>query len=186
MKYLFFVLGAFLLDSVAAQPFFCGSEPCLVPLEISCEKLQQEYTFQGSCCSLETIEDTKGCRVKVQAGGNCIWIYNCGECDPVNKCGIEYSTVNTDACPASNFTVLGVPSPSPSIAPPVLGAGETAAPSVTTMPSFFPTPMPTCPLPPTNEPVSNPAPIDTDGAAAAWGMMTVVSSLVLSTIYTML
>ena len=50
MKSLVFALGALLFDLAAAtnHEVFCGLEPCLIPLELSCERMMEDYVFQGA------------------------------------------------------------------------------------------------------------------------------------------
>lgn len=126
---------------------------------------------------MESIVLTKGCRVKVYAGGNCAWIPRCEECDPRNKCNIIYSTINQEACPASDYPVLEGPAPGPTN-PPLPDGAES------NYPTMFPTLMPVCPPEPTTPPVGGTEP-PTDPAATL-GMMVVILSLALSTIYIML
>jgi hypothetical protein len=200
IKSVFFVLGAFLLDSVASEEFckeFCGTEPCFVPMAISCEQLHEEFYFEGDCCSFVSIPLTNSCRVEVHAGGRCVWIPKSGEeCDPATYCNTLFHTNNTDAdvCPAGNFpfpenegdTVIDGLGP---LIPDYEGEGSpTPAPSVSNVPTFSPTLMPTRNCAPWTNNQTAPFPTDApemDSAAAAWGMRTIVSSLALSTIYTM-
>lgn len=89
---------------------YCGDlKECRIVIEaLTCTKLAKEYDFFGSCCHLEDIPGTDGCRVRVHAKGNCAWISKCNpsQCDPIYGCNIEYQTDNTDECPNDRYEVL--------------------------------------------------------------------------------
>ena len=160
-----------------AADTFCGAA-----LQISCEELLATHDFQGSCCSLETIELTKGCRVSVTNGGNCYWFPKCGQCDPANFCDLIHtaSPVNTDPCPASNYSVPNVALPvvaAPTRAP--LAAG-TYEPTL----SMSPTMKPTCAAEPTTDAPTQMPP--TSSTALVWGGFALFMSLAVSTISVML
>ena len=112
--------------------------------------------FKGTCCSLESIVSTKGCRVKVYAGGNCAWIPRCGECDKRNKCNTIYSTINQEACPDSDYPVLEGPAPGPTNLPLPDDAESN-------YPTMFPTEELGCPPEPTNPPAPTESPTDPQG-----------------------
>jgi hypothetical protein len=126
------VFQAILLSSVLAQyeNFYCGLEPCILPLRLTCEQLIEEYAFQGSCCSMETMNETLGCRVTVGARGNCFWSPKCGDCDLADEqlgCNRIHTTDSDSNCPESefdpvaesNFTVSCPPEAAPT-SPPTL------------------------------------------------------------------
>eukprot|EP00526_Cylindrotheca_closterium_P022991 CAMPEP_0113627692 /NCGR_PEP_ID=MMETSP0017_2-20120614/14344_1 /TAXON_ID=2856 /ORGANISM="Cylindrotheca closterium" /LENGTH=168 /DNA_ID=CAMNT_0000537961 /DNA_START=59 /DNA_END=565 /DNA_ORIENTATION=- /assembly_acc=CAM_ASM_000147 len=115
-----FVLAASLFRSADAnaQTFLCEGA-CSEDLRITCDELLNEYTLQGSCCSLEKITAYDGCRVRV-GYGNCYWWPKCGDCPAQTegiwsnvKCGLEYQGAEGNACPASEYpTVFKDPYPS--------------------------------------------------------------------------
>lgn len=118
------VFAALLTSSVFAQyeEFYCGLDLCLVPLRLSCEEMINQYDFQGSCCSMETVNETLGCRITVGAAGNCFWYPKCGECDPLDdqiQCNILYSTATDSICPESDFDPLASFNETETTCPPV-------------------------------------------------------------------
>ena len=104
---------------------FCGVEKaCRIPInDESCKQLQLRYNFFGSCCHLEEVPGTGGCRVIVTAGGNCGWTPKCSNtvCKESTKCNIEFQTQNTEVCGVDNYNVLSQvqepPKPCPTEAP---------------------------------------------------------------------
>jgi len=116
-------------NSQADRFEYCGSKPCIEPLRTSCEEMMELYEFQGSCCSLETIPATGGCRITVSFG-NCFWYPWCGECDDEERkstsCNRVFETeANQRPCPVADFDPVKLqkaedferPSCSPSMAP---------------------------------------------------------------------
>jgi hypothetical protein len=108
---------------------YCGEKPCIEPLRMSCEEMIDTYRFQGSCCSMETIPQTGGCRITVSFG-NCFWYPWCGECDAVDEVNSRCNNIfETDAnqrpCPVADFDPVAIqasefyerPSCSPTMAP---------------------------------------------------------------------
>mmetsp|Transcript_21961 Transcript_21961/g.52274 ORF Transcript_21961/g.52274 Transcript_21961/m.52274 type:complete len:202 (+) Transcript_21961:164-769(+) len=117
------------VDSQTDMLNHCGSKPCIEPLRISCEKVMELYQFQGSCCSLDIIPSTGGCRVTVSYG-NCFWYPWCGICDEedekVSRCNNHFQTAaNIRPCPEGDYDPVAiqasenftVPSCSPSMQP---------------------------------------------------------------------
>uniref|UniRef100_A0A7S0UKN6 PSI domain-containing protein n=1 Tax=Pseudo-nitzschia delicatissima TaxID=44447 RepID=A0A7S0UKN6_9STRA len=106
----------------------CGVKPCIEPVRMSCEEMIDRYQFQGSCCSLEIIPATGGCRLTVSSG-NCFYYPWCGDCDPVeeeaSRCNNIFETAANQGCPLKDFDPLEiqssldyeVPSCSPTQAP---------------------------------------------------------------------
>lgn len=107
---------------------YCGFKPCIKAVRMSCEEMIELYEFQGSCCSLDTIPATGGCRLTVSVG-NCFYYPWCGECDEEEEertqCNKIFETGAEETCPdgvynplaiqsAENFTA---PSCAPSMAP---------------------------------------------------------------------
>jgi hypothetical protein len=137
------VVTSFWVSPVASQAFsnefYCGTGPCIVPLRLSCEQMIAEYKFQGSCCSMESIPQTLGCRVTVADRGNCFWYPYCGVPDPLDEeiaAGIEYTTDSEEECPDSEFDPLFLNTSSPDYIPP---ENRTEVSCVPTMaPSFSP------------------------------------------------
>jgi hypothetical protein len=120
-----FVVASFWVPPVTSQAFsnefYCGMGPCIIPLRLSCEQMIEEYQFQGSCCSMESIPETLGCRVTVADRGNCFWYPYCGVPDPLDDeiaAGIEYLTDSDDECPESEFDPLFLNTSSPDFFPP--------------------------------------------------------------------
>ena len=111
------------------QYSYCGPQDCIVPLRLSCEQMIEEYDFQGSCCSMEPIPETRGCRLTVSNRGNCFWFPKCGECDTTDEeigCNVIYETESEGTCPPSDYdpvadsknaTVSCVPTISPTFDP---------------------------------------------------------------------
>mmetsp|Transcript_13581 Transcript_13581/g.21849 ORF Transcript_13581/g.21849 Transcript_13581/m.21849 type:complete len:174 (-) Transcript_13581:947-1468(-) len=114
MKLLLSIVGAFLVSTVPVssqqtEQFFCGTGECIIPLRLSCEQMIEEYEFQGSCCSMESIPETRGCRVRVANRGNCFWYPYCGLCDMSDEeigCNTVYTTESDNSCPDSEFDPL--------------------------------------------------------------------------------
>jgi hypothetical protein len=111
---------SFWMSPVASQTFsnkrYCGTEPCIIPLRLSCEQMIEEYKFQGSCCSMESIPETRGCRVTVADRGNCYWYPYCGMPDPLDEeisAGFEHTTDSDQECPESEFDPLFLNTSSP-------------------------------------------------------------------------
>eukprot|EP00536_Pseudo-nitzschia_multiseries_P005039 jgi/Psemu1/303081/fgenesh1_kg.91_\ len=109
--------SAFLFDYANAQgtgQTYCGDEPCFIPLRSSCQDLIDNYKFQGSCCALEIIPATGGCRITV-GFGNCFWYPFCGDC-PVDgdlfvqdKCNIIHETdAVAKVCPKFDYDPLQI------------------------------------------------------------------------------
>jgi hypothetical protein len=81
----------------------------------------EQYRFQGSCCSLESVPQTLGCRLTVADTGNCFWYPYCGVPDPLDEeisAGIEFTTDATDECPESEFDPLFLNTSHPDYIPP--------------------------------------------------------------------
>ena len=104
------VLAASLLRSADANANVVECEgQCSEDLRISCDDLLDQYTMQGSCCSLTKITAYDGCRVQV-GFGNCYWYPKCEEC-PLRtegrwqnvKCGLEYRGAEGSVCPTSEY-----------------------------------------------------------------------------------
>lgn len=99
------VLSCALLAGSAQRLTNCGLAACVIPLNsISCLELLETYTFQGSCCSLEDIPATGGCRIRVAGAGNCVWTPNCEACLSTSseECWV-YETSTTDECPVLQY-----------------------------------------------------------------------------------
>lgn len=133
------------VDAVGSTPtVYCGDKPCIEPLSISCEEVLQKYQFQGSCCSLESIPETRGCRLRVTFG-NCIWLPICEIdhyvqfCDNNDSmCNRHYITeANERPCPRYDYDAIeeqskpnwSPPSCAPSMAPATIEAGSSSPPS---------------------------------------------------------
>ena len=87
----------------------CIDRPCIVPLAIPCEELVQKMIFLGSCCYLEDVVPTGGCRVSVFGQGNCLWVPRCENdafCESSGQCFTEFRTNSVDACPTDTYEVL--------------------------------------------------------------------------------
>lgn len=108
---------------------YCGEKPCIEPLRMSCEEMIETYEFQGSCCSMEVISATGGCRISVTFG-NCFWYPWCGDCDESDEVTSRCNNIfETDAdqrpCPAGDFDPIAIqaqidferPSCAPTMAP---------------------------------------------------------------------
>jgi len=120
-----------------AVPNYCGAKPCIEPTSMSCEEMIETYEFQGSCCSLETISATKGCRLTVSFG-NCFWFPFCGLCEEDDqkdggRCNNVFETdANIRPCPEGDYNPLEIqsdpawypPSCSPSMSPTNFSIGE--------------------------------------------------------------
>jgi len=107
-----FLLSALFMGSTLAQPItFCGiDDECRIAVnDLSCEDLLRDYIFSGSCCSLETILLTGGCRVRVGNNGNCAWTPRCGVCDKENiQCNQQFKTGTSAVCPDTEFDALEI------------------------------------------------------------------------------
>jgi hypothetical protein len=89
----------------------------------------EQYDFQGGCCSMEPIPETRGCRLTVSNRANCFWYPKCGECDTTDEeigCNIVYLTESDGTCPPSEYdpvaeskngTVSCVPTMAPTFDP---------------------------------------------------------------------
>jgi hypothetical protein len=87
-------------------PFFCGDQDCIIALRLSCEEMIEQYHFQGSCCSMVPMPETRGCRLTVSNRGNCFWYPYCGECDTTDAgigCNLIYETESEGTCPPSDY-----------------------------------------------------------------------------------
>lgn len=126
---------------------YCGSKPCIEPVRMSCEEMIERYRFQGSCCSMESMPATGGCRVTVSFG-NCFWYPWCGTCDEdeevTSRCNNIFETdANQRPCPSGDFNPLEIqaslgfevpscaPSMQPSDVPPTTDGSAGAAPTAT-------------------------------------------------------
>lgn len=127
---------AVLVDSQTDLINFCGDKPCIEPVRMSCQEMIQKYQFQGSCCSMEDIPQTGGCRVKVTFG-NCFWYPWCETCEEeeevLSRCNNIFETsANERPCPAGDYDPLEIqksvdftqPSCSPSMAPSQMPIGD--------------------------------------------------------------
>jgi len=123
-------------NSQADRFEYCGSKPCIEPVRTSCEEMMEMYEFQGSCCSLEIIPATRGCRITVSFG-NCFWFPWCGECDDEERdrtsCNRVFETdANERPCPVADFDPVRLqkaenftrPSCSPTMSPTMLSERE--------------------------------------------------------------
>ncbi|KAL3940260.1 MAG: hypothetical protein SGARI_001051 [Bacillariaceae sp.] len=144
----------------AAEPFYCGQSPCIVPMRLSCEEMIEKYHFQGSCCSMESIDATRGCRLTVADRGNCFWYPYCGFPDPFeDEIGdnVIYSTDSDAVCPESQFDPVGE------------SANRT---DVSCVPTMAPSPGPGSP---TNPPIGASAPSQTLGLLTMAAAATIAS-----------
>lgn len=118
-------------DATNAMPEllnFCGSEPCIKDVPMSCADMIDTYQFQGSCCSIEILPETIGCRITVSTG-NCYWYPWCGKCEEedeaVSKCNNLFETDAKQDCKEGRFDpvelqqseVFSVPECDPTISP---------------------------------------------------------------------
>ncbi|KAG7355244.1 hypothetical protein IV203_004600 [Nitzschia inconspicua] len=114
--------------------FYCGMGPCIVPLRLPCEQMIEEYRFQGSCCSMVSVPETRGCRLTVANRGNCFWYPYCGVPDPMDEligAGIEYKTDSSADCPVSEFDPLFLNTSSPDFIPPENRTDVSCVPTMT-------------------------------------------------------
>lgn len=126
---------------------YCGEKPCIEAVRMSCEEMMERYQFQGSCCSMEIIPSTGGCRITVSFG-NCFWYPWCGTCDDdeesATRCNKIFETdANQRPCPVADFDPVAIqasenftiPSCSPSMQPSVSfgNEGESAAAAPTSV-----------------------------------------------------
>ena len=93
---------------------YCGTKPCIEPVRMSCEEMIERYEFQGSCCSLENIPATGGCRLTVSFG-NCFYYPWCGECDGIeeerSRCNNIFETdANQPQCAQGDYDPLKIQS----------------------------------------------------------------------------
>ena len=162
---------------------FCDDRPCIIPLAESCRSLKRNNNFFGSCCFLEDIVGTGGCRVSVYGAGNCAWWPKCGQCTDSDKfgCGIDYQTKNAEACPVDRFNVLNKPQPATQ-APMMNGTDmmngtmmETAMPTMENF-TFPPSMAPTCEVP-TASPIEEPSSESSDDAVESIKATLLVMSL---------
>ena len=126
MKLFYSIIGALVAGKALSQPLTaCGAEPCLRAVSLSCEELLEEYTFQGSCCQLQSIPQTRGCRVEVW-NGNCLWSPKCVPCLPGDgtDCNQEFRSNSPEQCPTLEFDAIAYqadqdeePSCSPTVMP---------------------------------------------------------------------
>ena len=129
-------LSAVMVHSQTELLNHCGVKPCIEPVRMSCEEMIERYQFQGSCCSLEIISATGGCRLTVSSG-NCFYYPWCGDCDLVeeeeSRCNNIFETTANLGCPKKDFDPLEiqasdeyeVPSCAPSMSPtPFTGDGS--------------------------------------------------------------
>lgn len=112
---------------------YCGTKPCIEPVLMSCEEMIERYQFQGSCCSLETIPATGGCRLTVSFG-NCFYYPWCGECDEIeagkSRCNNIFTTdANQRPCAQGDYDPLKIQS---SIAYEPPSCPPTMAPTIST------------------------------------------------------
>jgi len=124
-------------QDLPAVPNYCGDKPCIEPTSMSCEEMIETYEFQGSCCSLEIIAATKGCRLTVSFG-NCFWYPFCGDCEEADQKGggrcnnIFETNANIRPCPDGDYNPLEIqsdptwypPSCAPSMSPTNSSMGE--------------------------------------------------------------
>ena len=128
MKLLYATIGALVAGKALAQfsnIVDCGASPCLQAVSLSCEELLEEYEFQGSCCQLQSIPQTRGCRVEV-FNGNCFWFPKCVPCVDGDgpDCNRQFQSVSPEQCPTLEFDAIEFqanreeePSCSPSMMP---------------------------------------------------------------------
>lgn len=105
------ILAAF-VNSQTDRLTYCGFKPCIEAVRMSCEEMMDLYQFQGSCCSLEIIPSTGGCRVTVSYG-NCFWYPWCGTCEKeeekASRCNIEFQTdADQRPCPEGDFDPVAI------------------------------------------------------------------------------
>ena len=179
MKYSQVITGALIWSSASAQPFtYCGSEPCLVPIQgYSCEELILNFEFLGSCCRLVDIPATGGCRVEVGGPGkaNCAWVPFCGSCDPASgsECGHEYQTETSESCPDLTYDALAIQA--------AWNESSTSEGNVTTIASLLEGP-PTCP--PTSAPaVATSAPGPPESAVPCLNVFISLGAVIACTVY---
>lgn len=107
---LFSVLAVF-VNGQTDMINYCGIKPCIEPLRISCEEMIELYQFQGSCCSMESIPATGGCRITVSSG-NCFWYPWCGTCEEdeevKSRCNNIFETDARQQCPMRDFDPLAI------------------------------------------------------------------------------
>lgn len=133
-------LPYYTVDSQAfTNEFYCGDAPCTIPLRLSCEDMIAQYEFQGSCCSLESVPETRGCRLTVANRGNCFWYPYCGVPDPLDEliqAGIEFTTDTMQECPYSDYDALYQNTSHPDYIPPEIRENATASCVPTMAPSL--------------------------------------------------
>jgi len=108
---------------------YCGTKPCIEPVRMSCQEMMDRYQFQGSCCSMQSIPQTGGCRITVSFG-NCFWYPWCGTCEKdeedTSRCNNIFETdADQRPCPDGDFDPVEIqksenytiPSCAPSMAP---------------------------------------------------------------------
>ena len=102
------------LHTVTCQPLeYCDDKPCRIPVNSqSCAQLKKNNDFLGTCCHLQDIQGTGGCRVVVSGpGATCGWTPKCpGTCPTGSGCNIQYQTASTEECGSDRYNVLTNPS----------------------------------------------------------------------------
>ena len=125
------------VEAQAVARAFCVDPGCIIPVDETCEAMIEKYSFQGSCCSMESIPETRGCRITIADKGNCYWFPRCStpesitacQNDPNIRCHTIFETDTTFACPTSQFDpYVNVTSTCPPTQPPV-EMSPTAAPN---------------------------------------------------------
>mmetsp|Transcript_16424 Transcript_16424/g.40064 ORF Transcript_16424/g.40064 Transcript_16424/m.40064 type:complete len:185 (-) Transcript_16424:347-901(-) len=99
------------VDAQAVANAFCVDPGCIIPVDETCEAMIEKYEFQGSCCSMESVPETRGCRITIANEGNCYWFPRCStpetivacQNDPNIRCHTIFETDTTNACPTSDF-----------------------------------------------------------------------------------
>ena len=99
------------VEAQAVANAFCVDPGCIIPVDETCEAMIEKYEFQGSCCSMESIPETRGCRITIAAEGNCYWFPRCAtpqsitacQNDPNIRCHTIFETDTTRSCPTSQF-----------------------------------------------------------------------------------
>jgi hypothetical protein len=114
---MFTVASLTLLSSPAASQAvsraFCSDPGCIIPVKLTCEEMILQFEFQGGCCSMESIPETRGCRITISGGANCYWYPRCSQTTPTTvtdcqndqllRCHTVFETDSTRACPESEF-----------------------------------------------------------------------------------
>jgi hypothetical protein len=84
----------------------CGTDPCIVVVPMPCDQMMEEFDFDGTCCSMKSLEDIGACEITVANMGECQWTPKSGACREQVSCDILHKTDSTDACPTSPFNPL--------------------------------------------------------------------------------